>query len=86
MVKVGNSECEFLKLTPLSRIAAMVGARSGVTMRARRPSGTNRITLCGGTAPAAVSCRPSTVKARTCSVFDLSDMAILPVIFVAMPR
>src|SRR5690242_8580762 len=47
MVKVGNSECEFLKLTPLSRIAAMVGAVSGVIFRARRPSGTNRMRLCG---------------------------------------
>src|SRR5205085_2814037 len=28
--------------------AAMVGALSGVTLRARRPSGTKRITLCGG--------------------------------------
>ena len=48
MVKVGNSECELVKLTPWSRTAAMVGAVSGVTVRARRPSGTNRIRLCGG--------------------------------------
>src|SRR5450432_564998 len=47
MVKVGNSECEFLKLTPLSRSSAMAGAVCGVTIRPRRPSGTNRIRLCG---------------------------------------
>ena len=33
MVKVGNSECGFLKLTPLSRTAAMAGAVSGVTIQ-----------------------------------------------------
>src|SRR5215212_5373738 len=47
MVKVGNSECEFLKLTPLSRSSAIAGAVCGVTMRPRRPSGTNRIRLRG---------------------------------------
>ena len=47
MVKVGNSECEFLKLTPLSRTSAIAGAVCGVTMRARKPSGTNRIRLRG---------------------------------------
>jgi hypothetical protein len=47
MVKVGNSECEFLKFTPLSRTAAIAGADSGVTISARRPSGTNRTRLCG---------------------------------------
>src|SRR5438105_13316761 len=47
MVKVGNIECGFLKLTPLSRISAMAGAVSGVTLSARRPSGTNRIRLRG---------------------------------------
>src|SRR5215212_6782722 len=57
MVKVGNSECEFLKLTPLSRTAAMAGAVCGVTMRPRRPSGMNRIRLrgvafCADAAPA----------------------------------
>ena len=45
MVKVGNSECGLAKLTPLSRTAAMAGAVSGVTERARRPSGTNRMRL-----------------------------------------
>src|SRR5579871_5341454 len=47
MVKVGNIECEFLKFTPLSRTAAIAGADCGVTVNARRPSGTNRIRLCG---------------------------------------
>ena len=47
MVKVGNSECEFLKLTPLSRISAIAGALWGVTMRPRSPSGMNRIRLRG---------------------------------------
>src|SRR5215472_535804 len=52
VVKVGNSAWGFLKLTPLSRIAAIVGACSGVTIRARNPSGTNRTTLCGWSAMA----------------------------------
>src|SRR4051812_40667222 len=47
IVKVGNSECEFLKLTPLSRSSAIAGAVCGVTIRPRRPSGTNRIRLRG---------------------------------------
>src|ERR1700712_5189544 len=47
VVKVGNRECEFLKLTPLSRMSAIAGAVCGVTMRPRNPSGTNRIRLCG---------------------------------------
>src|SRR5882724_1026334 len=47
MVKVGKIECGFLKLTPLSRIAAIAGAVSGVTFSARKPSGTNRIRLWG---------------------------------------
>src|SRR6476646_5207198 len=47
MVKVGNSECGFLKLTPLSRTSAIAGAVSGVTFNARSPSGMNRMILCG---------------------------------------
>ena len=47
MVNVGNSECGFLKLTPLSRTSAIAGAVSGVTFSARNPSGINRIRLCG---------------------------------------
>src|ERR1700688_2008178 len=45
MVKVGNSECGFLKLTPWSRTAAIAGAVSGLTIPARNPSGTNRMRL-----------------------------------------
>ena len=64
MVKVGNSECEFLKLTPLSRTSAIAGAVCGVTMRPRRPSGTNRIRLrgvafCADAEPAASAIRPA---------------------------
>ncbi|MGY4504237.1 hypothetical protein ACVWYH_008194 [Bradyrhizobium sp. GM24.11] len=47
MVNVGNSECEFLKLTPLSRTSAIAGAVSGVIFSARSPSGMNRIRLRG---------------------------------------
>src|SRR3954469_25181126 len=47
MVKVGKSECEFLKWTPLSRTSAIAGAVCGVTMRPRSPSGMNRIRLRG---------------------------------------
>src|SRR5215470_9313297 len=47
VVNVGNSECGFLKLTPLSRTSAIAGAVSGFTISARKPSGTNRIRLCG---------------------------------------
>src|SRR5262245_21340566 len=47
MVKVGNSECEFLKLTPLSRSSAMAGAVCGVTILPRKPSGIKRIKLRG---------------------------------------
>src|SRR3989440_6355257 len=64
MVKVGNSECEFLKLTPLSRTSAIEGAVCGVTMPPRRPSGTNRIRLrglafCADADPAASAIRPA---------------------------
>src|SRR4029453_44767 len=47
MVKVGNREWEFLKLTPLSRSSAMAGAVCGVTILPRRPSGMNRMRLRG---------------------------------------
>src|SRR5712672_3358817 len=47
MVKVGNSECEFLKLTPLSRTSAIAGAVCGVTILPRSPSGIKRIRLRG---------------------------------------
>src|SRR5260370_24913941 len=47
VVKVGNSECGLAKLTPRSRIAAIVGAVAGSTLTARSPSGTNSTTVCG---------------------------------------
>src|SRR5215467_12572433 len=47
VVKVGNSAWGFLKLTPLSRITAIVGAVSSDTISARRPSGMKSTTLCG---------------------------------------
>src|ERR1700689_4000653 len=47
VVKVGNRECEFLKLTPLSRTSAIAGAVCGVTMRPLNPSGTNRMRFLG---------------------------------------
>src|ERR1043165_1351998 len=47
MVKVGNTEWELAKLTPRSRIAAIVGALSGETELARKPSGMNRTKLRG---------------------------------------
>src|SRR6266481_3462085 len=64
MVNVGNSEWEFLKLTPLSRTCAISGAVSGVTFNARNPSGMNRIRLrgvpfCANTAPVDNSVRPA---------------------------
>src|ERR1700755_1333950 len=63
MVKVGNSECEFLKLTPLSRTSAIAGAVCGVTIRPRNPSGTNRmrflgLSFCDGAAGANSVVRP----------------------------
>ena len=84
MVKVGNSECGLAKLTPWSRIAAMVGALCGVTDWARRPSGTNRIRLCGVCAAAAPS-GIAVAQANTSRLF-LKDMAVLPGAFVAMLR
>src|SRR4051794_11345528 len=45
MVKVGNSECEFLKLTPLSRTSAMAGAVCGEVMRPQMPARPERVKL-----------------------------------------
>src|SRR6266481_4466091 len=64
MVKVGNSECGFLKLTPLSRTSAIAGAVSGVTFNARSPSGMNRMILrgvpfCADATPANSNVRPA---------------------------
>ena len=62
VVKVGNSEWLLARFTPWSRSAAMAGAVSGVTIPARIPSGTNRITLRGrAAAAAAVPSRPATM-------------------------
>ncbi len=47
VVKVGNSAWLLRRLTPSRAIAAMVGAVESSTMRKRRPSATNRTTLCG---------------------------------------
>src|ERR1700722_8500713 len=47
VVKVGNSAWPLRRLTPSRAIAAMVGAVESSTMRKRRPSATNKTTLCG---------------------------------------
>src|SRR5882724_5530684 len=82
MVKVGNSECEFLKWTPLSRISAIAGAVCGDTMPPRRPSGTNRMRLrglafCAEAAPAdnAIILADNSVMARRIVVFPLKTAA-----------
>src|ERR1700712_2256488 len=64
VVKVGNRECEFLKLTPLSRTSAIAGAVCGVTIRPRKPSGTNRmrflgVSFCADAIPADRTVRPA---------------------------
>ena len=70
MVKVGNIECGFLKLTPLSRTSAIAGAVSGATFIARNPSGTNRITLCG-----VAFCAEAAPAANVKRLADSSNMA-----------
>ena len=84
MVKVGNSECGLTKLTPVSRNCAMAGVVCGVTERARKPSGTNKTRLCGVCAVAAFGAVPSvsTAAAAASRLFDLNDMAVLPIIVV----
>src|SRR6201746_936079 len=81
MVKVGNRECEFLKLTPLSRSSAMAGALCGVTIRPRRPSGTNRMMLWGTLcAKAAGEARPEDSAARPAdSIISERRIEISPV-------
>jgi len=54
-VTVGKIEWLLVKVTPASRKAAMPGAVSGRTICARKPSGTNRITLCGRSSASAFS-------------------------------
>src|SRR6266480_5776165 len=70
MVKVGNSECGFLKLTPLSRTSAMAGAVSGVTFSARKPSGMNRTRLCG-----VLFCADATAAVNVIRLADSSTIA-----------
>src|SRR6202795_3379438 len=70
VVKVGNIECEFLKLTPLSRTSAIAGAVCGDTMRPRNPSGTNRIRLCG-----VLFCADAAPAARLNRLADSSTIA-----------
>ena len=57
VVKVGNSEWLLRRLTPSRAIAAMVGAVASSTMRKRKPSATNRTTLCGRAAGACANRR-----------------------------
>src|SRR5271165_5374420 len=47
VVNVGNSAWLLRRLTPSRAIAAMVGAVVSSTERKRKPSATNRTTLCG---------------------------------------
>jgi hypothetical protein len=52
IVKVGKIEWLLANRTPWSRTRANVGAIVGVTLSGRKPSGMNKITLCGGWARA----------------------------------
>jgi hypothetical protein len=78
VVKVGNIECEFLKLTPRSRIAAIVGALCGVTFMARNPSGTNSTTLCGVLSWAAATPTVTRPAVNSASFFRSGDMKKSP--------
>src|SRR6476659_4728746 len=62
MVKVGNSECEFLKLTPLSRTSAMAGAVCGLTILPRNPSGIKRMRLRGAAFCAGAALADSVIR------------------------
>src|SRR4029078_11649963 len=75
MVKVGNSECGLAKFTPLSRTAAMAGAVSGVTDRARRPSGTNQMRLRWLCAARGASYQKIAAHAAEMSASERNDMA-----------
>src|SRR5947199_10231927 len=77
IVKVGNSEWEFLKLTPLSRRSAMAGALWGVTIRPRRPSGTNRIRLRGVLVWAKAG-EPARMESVEQNTMDLQRIQISP--------
>src|SRR5215472_16182243 len=67
-------ECEFLKLVPRSRMAAMVGALSPVTLRERNPSGTNRTRLCGLFSCAAAPCSVIVEPAISAIIFKRGDL------------
>jgi len=54
-----------LELTPLSRFSAIAGAVSGVTLSARKPSGTNRIRLWGVALSADAAPSASVKRLRT---------------------
>src|SRR6516165_5887846 len=79
VVKVGKTECGFLKLTPISRTAAMAGAVSAVTLKARRPSATNRMRLLGRFASAASAPLATTMaNANVSRPLNFSDIKFLP--------
>src|SRR5215475_5364113 len=79
VVKVGKTECGFLKLTPTSRTAAMAGAVSAVTLKARRPSATNRMRLLGRFASAASAPLATTrANANVSRPLNLSDIKSTP--------
>jgi hypothetical protein len=68
-----------LKLTPVSQIAAMVGAPSGVTLKACRPSGTNSTTLLGRVASAPKAAWAATAaNANATRILNLSDVDDFP--------
>src|SRR5262245_60915644 len=79
VVKVGKTECGFLKLTPTSRTAAMTGAVSAVTLKARRPSATNRMRLLGRFASAASAPLATTMaNANVSRPLNLGEVAAAP--------
>src|SRR5258708_35370254 len=78
VVKVGKTECGFLKLTPTSRTAAMAGALSAVTLKARRPSGTNRMRLLGRFASASAALAMMMANANVGRVLNFSDIKSSP--------
>src|SRR5262245_36615348 len=81
VVKVGKTECGFLKLTPTSRTSAMAGAVSAVTLKARRPSATNRIRLLGRFASAASAPLATTMaNANVSRPLNLSDIKSSPLV------
>src|SRR5437899_2867573 len=87
VVKVGKTECGFLKLTPTSRTAAMAGALSAVTLKARSPSATNRMRLLGRFVSAA-SASLATIMAnanasRPPNFSDIKSFPLLSAIEVA---